>query len=304
MTTAADLEDWELLSSHSADDPKAFEGVDGDGDGDSYGGAINLDHFALDSEKHRVERASSEEESEEGGADSDNPAWVEPDSDPGDMERPREEVASGFPVKNSGGVGSAGVSDYRSSPADSEREELGGRGDSVMEVGVEGIEAGYQVFNDDGSGKSLDFRRCGRSEGIETGREEHGVEESGEIVKMGDGSGSLKGVSTSEGEKRRLVWWKMPLEFFKFYVFKMRPVWSLSIAAAIMGIVMLRRKLYKMKHKSRTIQVKIAFDDKKVSQLKIHAAHLNEACTVVRRVPVIRTFPASGVTAWPIVHLR
>ncbi|XP_010912684.1 uncharacterized protein [Elaeis guineensis] len=361
MADAADLQDWELLSSQSSEDPKAFEGLDGEGD--SYGGAIELDYFSLDSENRRIEKASLEEESEEGGVDSDNPTRVDPGSDSRDMGRSRGEVeftgsgfpvknfggfwsdgssdypsspadrergepgnkgdsvtedsrdmgrsrgevectGSGFPVKNSSGFWSDGSSDYRSSPADSERGEPGNKGDSVTEVGVEGIEAGHQEPSDDEGGKSLDFGGSGGSEGIETGHEEHGVEESGELAKMGDGLGSSEGVSNSEGKKKILAWWKMPLDFIKFYVCKMRPVWSISIAAAIMAFVMLGRKLYKMKHKSRTIQLKIALDDKKVSQLKLRAARLNEAFTVVRRVPVIRRVPAGGVTAWPVVNLR
>ncbi|XP_026656554.1 uncharacterized protein LOC103696025 isoform X2 [Phoenix dactylifera] len=263
MEEAADLQDWELLSPHSADDPKVFEGLDGEGD--SYGGAIKSDYFALDSEKRRTERASSEEESEGGGVDSDNPSWVDPDSDPRDLERSRGRVefrGSGFPVRNSGGFWSDRSSDCRSSPADSEREELGNRGDSVMEFGVEGIKTGYQDSSDYDSEKSSDFGRSRESEENQTGLEEHGAEESGELVKMGDGSGSLESVSNSERKKRGVVWWKMTLEFIKFYVLKMRPVWSISIAAAILGLVMLGRKLYKMKHKSQRIQLKIAFDDK------------------------------------------
>ncbi|EHA8589740.1 ATG8-interacting protein 2 [Cocos nucifera] len=263
MEEAADLEDWELLSPHSADDPKAFEGLDGGSD--SYDGAIKSDYFALDSEKRRTERASSEEESEEGGVDSDNPSWVDPDSDPKNLERSMGKIefrGSGFPIKNSGGFWSDESSDCRSSPADSEREEYGNRGDSVMEVGVEGIKTGYLDSSDDDSEKTLDFGRSWESEEIDTGLKEHGVEESGGLVKMRQGSGSSESVSSSEGEKRGVVWWKMPLEFIKFYVFNMRPVWSISIAAAIMGLFMLGRKLYKMKHKSQRIKLKIAFDYK------------------------------------------
>ncbi|XP_008795300.1 uncharacterized protein LOC103711081 isoform X2 [Phoenix dactylifera] len=305
MADAADLQDWELLSSRSSEDPKAFEGLDGDGD--SYGGAIELDYFALDSENRRIERESSEEESEEGGVDSDNPTRVLPDSNSRDMERSRGEVefrGSGSPVKNSGGFWSDGSLDYRSSLADSESGELGNRGGSITEVGVEGIEAGYQDSSDDESGKGLGFGGSRQSQGIETGYEEHGVEDSGGLVKMEDGSGSFENVPNSDGEKRVLARWKMPLDFIKFYVFKMRPVWWISIAAAIMGFVTLGRKLYKMKNTSRTIQLKIAFDDKKVSQLKVHAARLNEAFAVVRRVPIFRAVPAGGVAAWPMVPSR
>lgn len=263
MEEAADLQDWELLSPRSGEDAKTFEGLGGADD--SYGGAIESDYFALDSEKRRTEKVSSEEESEEGGVDSDNPSWVDPDSDPRHLERSRVRVefrGSGFPIKSSCGFWSDVSSDCQSSPAVSEKGEFGNRGDPVVKVGVEGIKTGYQDSSDDDGEKALDFGRRRDDEEIETGLEAHRVEESGELVKMGDGSGSLESVSSSEGEKRGVVWWKMSLEFIKFYVFKMRPFWSISIAAALMGLVMLGRKLYKMKHKSQRIQLKIAFDDK------------------------------------------
>lgn len=58
------------------------------------------------------------------------------------------------------------------------------------------------------------------------------------------------------------VWWRMPLEVLKLWVLRARPVWSISIMAAIVGVVMLGRRLYKMKQKGRSIPLKIAIDDK------------------------------------------
>jgi len=43
----------------------------------------------------------------------------------------------------------------------------------------------------------------------------------------------------------------------------------------------------------------------KVSQFMSRAARLNEAFSVVKRVPVIRPqLPAAGVSPWPVVSLR
>lgn len=43
----------------------------------------------------------------------------------------------------------------------------------------------------------------------------------------------------------------------------------------------------------------------KVSQFMSRAARLNEAFSVVKRVPVIRpSLPAVGVTPWPVMSLR
>lgn len=107
------------------------------------------------------------------------------------------------------------------------------------------------------------------------------------------------------GEKKGVVWWKLPLELLKFCAFRLRPVWSIPIAAAIVGVMLFGRRLYRMKHKSRNIPLKLAIDDKKASQLMARAAKLNEAFSVVRRVPVVRSsIPVGGSAPWPLLPLR
>lgn len=90
-------------------------------------------------------------------------------------------------------------------------------------------------------------------EGEELGGEDEDEEEKGKGESLGSGE--------REGERER-VWWKMPLEILKLWVIRARPVWSISIAAAIVGVVMLTRRLYKMKQKRRNIPLTIALDDK------------------------------------------
>ncbi|KAI4357301.1 hypothetical protein L6164_001260 [Bauhinia variegata] len=108
-----------------------------------------------------------------------------------------------------------------------------------------------------------------------------------------------------EGDKRRIVWWKVPLEVLRYCVFRVSPVWSFSVAAAFVGFIILGRRLYKMKRKSQSLKLKVTVDDKKLSQFKNRAARLNEAFSVVRRVPIIRPLlPASGVTPWPVMSMR
>ncbi|KAI9075070.1 hypothetical protein K1719_034820 [Acacia pycnantha] len=107
------------------------------------------------------------------------------------------------------------------------------------------------------------------------------------------------------GEKRRIVWWKVPFEVIRYCVFKVSPVWSLSMAAAFMGFIILGRKLYKMKGKSQSLKLNVTMDDKKASQFMSRAARLNEAFSVVRRVPVIRpTLQAPGMTPWVVMSMR
>ena len=132
--------------------------------------------------------------------------------------------------------------------------------------------------------------------------------------KVGDSSGAGDGVSSGKestvvGEVKsgsgEVVWWKLPFEFLKYCAFRVSPAWTFSVAAAVMGFIILGRRLYKMKRKSQSLQLKVTMDDKKVSQFMSRAARLNEAFSVVKRVPVIRpSLPAVGVTPWPMMSLR
>ncbi|KAF8113597.1 hypothetical protein N665_0047s0006 [Sinapis alba] len=113
------------------------------------------------------------------------------------------------------------------------------------------------------------------------------------VVRCGDDSKS----------RETVVWWKMPFVLVKYSAFRIGPVWSVSMAAAVMGFLLLGRRLYNIKKKPQRIHLKVAIDYMKVSQVMSQAARLNEAFTEVRRVPVIRpALPAPG--AWPVLSLR
>ncbi|GAA0156259.1 hypothetical protein LIER_13789 [Lithospermum erythrorhizon] len=119
------------------------------------------------------------------------------------------------------------------------------------------------------------------------------------------GEAEVSEVQEEKKKKSGIVWWKLPIEFLRYCVFK-GPVWTVSVAAAFMGLVVLGRRLYTMKKKkSKALGPRITMDDKKISQFMSDAARLNEAFSVVKRVPVIRpSLPAGGVTPWPVVSLR
>ncbi|KAL4340299.1 hypothetical protein GQ457_08G009070 [Hibiscus cannabinus] len=110
----------------------------------------------------------------------------------------------------------------------------------------------------------------------------------------------------NEGDKKKVAWWKVPLELLRYCVLRVNPAWTFSVAAAVMGFVILGRRLYTMKRKSSSLRLKVTMDDKKVSQFMTHAARLNEAFSVVRRVPIIRpSLPTTtGVNTWPVMSLR
>ncbi|CAA7022958.1 unnamed protein product [Microthlaspi erraticum] len=119
------------------------------------------------------------------------------------------------------------------------------------------------------------------------------------FVRSGGGGGA------GEGEGKGFVWWKMPIEMLKYCVFRANPVWSFSMAAAVVGFVMLGRRLYnlKKKKKSPTLQLKVLLDDKKVVN---YSARLNDAISVMKRVPIIRpALPSSvGMNQWSMMSLR
>ncbi|XP_076899587.1 uncharacterized protein LOC143553473 [Bidens hawaiensis] len=133
--------------------------------------------------------------------------------------------------------------------------------------------------------------------------------DSGQVIE-GLGVGDVKaaaGAGGDEIEKNSVVavWWKLPVDLLKYCLFKASPVWTFSVAAAMMGVMILGRRLYKMKQRTRTLQLKVAVDDKKVSQVMSRSARLNEAFSVVKRVPIIRPdLPAAGITPWPVMALR
>ncbi|KAI3784249.1 hypothetical protein L1987_43344 [Smallanthus sonchifolius] len=141
-------------------------------------------------------------------------------------------------------------------------------------------------------------------------RHDESLSDSGEIESKHNISekidGEEKTVEARDNQRVAAVWWKLPLDLLKYCLFKASPVWSLSVAAAMVGVAILGRRLYKMKQKTRILQLKLTIDDdKKVSQVMSRAARLNEAFSVVKRAPIIRpSLPATGIAPWPVMALR
>ncbi|CAH8282630.1 unnamed protein product [Eruca vesicaria subsp. sativa] len=162
-------------------------------------------------------------------------------------------------------------------------------------------QAGVEEHIEDSS-KSLSNELVSGDSGIVSGEEE--IVSDSEAVE-GSGGDTLDSAvrSGDESKRREIVWWKMPFVLVKYYAFRIGPVWSVSMAAAVMGFVLLGRRLYHMKKKAQRFHLKVAIDEKKVSRVMSQAARLNEAFTEVRRVPVIRpALPSPG--AWPVLSLR
>ncbi|KAL7118355.1 hypothetical protein ACP275_03G131200 [Erythranthe tilingii] len=311
-----DFQDWELLLSNSDSEsvpaPVSFTESDNSFDEiDSGGGLIQVNYFSLESHNRYLEDPEDDK-----SVLSDNPSWIDPGL---------EEDPTRYLHKESGEFWSDSGSERSEDRKFSEAEGIKDMGFSQNEKNEQTFEGVAAEIIEDKGGKAEDLGKFNSgSSGIEVdpaklsdGAENYqadvdgnanlldesevlGAEKNGaEVIGSGDKVVSKK---SGELEKRSLVWWKMPMDFLKYCVFRMSPVWTVSVAAAVMGFVILGRRLYKMKKKTRGLEIKVTVDDKVMSR----AARLNEAFSVVKRVPMIRpSYPALGSTNnWPVLSLR
>ncbi|KAL9262439.1 hypothetical protein AKJ16_DCAP13097 [Drosera capensis] len=307
--------DWELLDHSDESSPISDSDID---DINHADGVLRLDHFSLDyyANQRSNDVADDVVASEEG---SDNPSWIEPpmgimgelwsDSGSGggetvvstdhdlmqetmkfthgerknDLIEPAMENSGDLGFDSTSGCGKAVVVD---------RDLM----EEVVEETAYGVEE-KEICGDKSESLVVEAKEERREENLEETvmKREVRVEEAAVVVK-GD---------VRKEEEKKVVWWKAPLELLRCCVLKVSPAWSFSVAAAaVMGFVILGRRLYRMKRRTRAKVTTV--DDKKVSQLISHAARLNEAFSVVRRVPVIRpALPSQpGVAPWPVLSLR
>ncbi|KAL3641500.1 hypothetical protein CASFOL_016468 [Castilleja foliolosa] len=279
VEATADFQDWELLQA-SSDSDESFNEI-------GSGGLIQANYFSLDAQNR-----SGEDLDDGKSAGSDNPSWIDPGL---------EENSNRYLNKDSGEFwsdsGSDRSDDQKIIELDKNEEIVGGifeeKGKKLEDLGEFCLES-----------SRMEEKVNLNVEQEVSGEEENAnkkIEESGAQVIDDDGS-----KKTGELKKRSVVWWKMPVEFLRYCAFRMSPVWAVSVAAAVMGFAILGRRLYKMKKKTRGLEIKVAVDEKKVSQVMSRAARLNEAFSIVKRVPVIRpSLPAVGSTNnWPVMSLR
>lgn len=279
-----EFQDWEVLHStnSSSDEANSItssdsveitmtrvleEGLDVDVDGGSQG-MIQPDYFSPDSGTKYASK-------EEGSVESDTPSWIDPESETQDLAK---ESGQFWPDS-----GSDRSEDHKFSEFDG-KQEFGFVGNAGKQAGFEGIgEIGTggedlgRFWSDSGGivPNSMEFDSLEQNIDVGIGSKANSGEGSEILAEesRGDGgdvnSGDKESVAigavnkSGEGEKRSVVWWKVPFEFLKFCAFRVSsPVWTLSVAAAVMGFVMLGRRLYKMKRKSQSLQLKVTMDDK------------------------------------------
>ncbi|KAJ9129345.1 hypothetical protein P3X46_033866 [Hevea brasiliensis] len=327
-----------INSPNSANNSRSFDEIEADSEG-----VLRLDYFSLENDKRYAKTVV--DASEEGSVESDNPSWIDPGSETGNQrrnfgefwsdsgsDRSVERKFSDFDVKKELGsvenvkteVGFEGIGEIEGKDGEEGKflsregtfSNLEGKSEISFEENVKNL-AGFEEFGEnrskdkdlgtfwsDSSGDSLGFADVGEmNEGSEVlGESNFGnapKDENMSVVSVGERKPG------GDEETRKKVWWKVPFELLKYCVFRISPVWSFSMAAAVMGFVILGRRLYKMKRKMRSLPLKVTVDDKKVSQFTSRAARLNEAFSVVRRVPIVRPLlPAAGLNSWPVMTLR
>ncbi|KAL5704163.1 hypothetical protein ACHQM5_022630 [Ranunculus cassubicifolius] len=263
---------------------------------------IRSDYFTSDSMKQRYTSVDSFGGEDNKSVVSDNPSWVEPCSRY--LNDPRNEFHSGeFWSDNSS------CNEPIEGQNFDENHELSSGEYAQTELGFDGIGEIEEKLECLGEKEKESVLGVECSKVVE-GNEDRGNEttETVENAETAEAKGDLGGeeMISVEGEKREMVWWKLPFEIVKFCLFKVSPGWSIAVAAAVMGIVIIRRRLHKMKRKSRMVPLTLTMEDKKVSQFMKNAARLNDAFSVVKRVPIIRpSLPTTtGVTPWPMISLR
>lgn len=189
-----------------------------------------------------------------------------------------------------------------------EKDEEGGHASVLQEVRGSVGEVGSEVCAETSEIQHVEEEQSGNTNSDEVLLESK--DDAHVMESLGDGGGEVEeegsgGVIQGRGGEERSVgvWWKVPVELLKFCVFRISPVWTFSIAAAVMGLILLKRRLSRMSRQSRSIPIKLTVEDKKVSQMR--AARLNEAFSVVRYVPIVRPLlPSSGATPWLVLNIR
>lgn len=340
-----DFQDWELLANSDsdlvnspisvADSSRSFEEIVADTEG-----MFRLDYFSLENDNRYVK--TTLDATDEGSVESDNPSWIDPGSETrfqrrnsvefwpdSGSDRSDDRKLGDFDVKNELGVvenertdvGFEEIGEIEAKEGKFEslegkvsnferKSELGFEENVKVHVGFEGFgetqskDKELVKFWSDSGGDDLFSGDVGKDQvGSEILGESEGENESKDVNLSVVAVGETK--PGDEVEKRKVVLWKVPFEMLRYCVFRFSPVWSVSVAAAVMGFVILGRRLYKMKRKTKSLQLKVTVDDKKVSHFMSRAARLNETFSVVRRVPIVRPLlPAAGVNPWPMMSLR
>ncbi|KAJ6297194.1 hypothetical protein OIU78_022843 [Salix suchowensis] len=248
----ADFQDWELLANSESD-------------------LVNSPSSVANSSRSFLEIEAG---TEEGSVESDNPSWIDPVSE------------TRFQRRNSGEFWPDSGSDRSD---DRKLSDFDVKKTLKDQVGLEGFrdqskDKEMVKFWSDSDGDSLFFGGLGKDQV----RSEILGESEGENVSEEVNLSAVAVRDTrpgDEGEKRKLVvWWKVPFEVLRYCIFRLNPVWSVSVAAAVMGFVILGRRLYNMRRKTKSLQLKVTVDDKVICFLDSKFHIDKKAASVVQQL--------------------
>lgn len=264
-----EFQDWELLQPNSDlhNSPDSVSSVE-------EIGLIQQNYFSLDPQNQYVD-----ESDDKSSGESNNPSWIEPGSeenpsrflnkDPGEFWTDSSSDRSNERnVVDLLGTIEMGLSENEKKQVDFEAS------DKIVEI-EEKYSENLEKFYSDSSDIVVDpmkFNDLGENSEVGTeenldsqGRSNVSLEEKHENENIENGSERINETGDNiNGEigKKSIVWWKMPIEILKYYVSRVSPVWAVSVAAAVMGFMILGRSLYKMKKKNRGLEIKVTMDDK------------------------------------------
>ncbi|KAI5668934.1 hypothetical protein M9H77_18787 [Catharanthus roseus] len=313
---AGEFQDWEVLHSNSdSESGLVNSGAYGENDSEDIdahsGGMIHADYFSIDAQQNRYRgTVAGANMSEEGSENSDNPSWIDPGSE---NRYPRKEAAEFWSDS-----GSDRSDDRKFNELEGGNEMgLSGKGKLLVGLGdIEEISGGnekesekFEKFWSDSGGIEVGSVKVGDFEengGLslanaisEVPHEEKSEKESVEGEKE-DVNVENEPRKAEEVEKKpTVVWWKVPMEFLKYCVFRVSPVWTFSVAAAVMGFVILGRRLYKMKKKTpRGLELKVTMDDKvNLSPLALYCFIMLFSCIYIELRSYILSLLRLTVTA-------
>ncbi|KAK9757534.1 hypothetical protein RND81_01G168600 [Saponaria officinalis] len=246
--------DWEVVVPNPEEDHHSSSGV---------GGVICSDYFRINNFAATTDAAAATHVGSEGG-ESDNPSWFDPSGSSVVIGITPQRSSSSdldFDIDSGGGSLSGLV------PADSKCgvelgfEHSGFSGNSPTSLEIVQNNGGIDVVEQKDEQCRVDDQFSGLNvEDVNFS----GLNVDDEEEKRRDENGNENGnENDNENEKKVVVWWKVPLEVLKYCVWRVSPVWSISMAAAaIMGFVILRRRyLSKMKRKSQGLHINVTVDD-------------------------------------------
>ncbi|XP_047959787.1 uncharacterized protein LOC125205031 isoform X2 [Salvia hispanica] len=321
VEAAIEIQDWELLQTNSDTEAAPVTSSAASFDAIDSTALIQANYFASDPHD-RCEVPVDDGDSVGDGS----PSWNDPLLGEYSLHRPNKEPSEFWPDSGSERSGDQKLGEleggnelgFREIEEDAKYEAIEVKGEDLGDSGVEsvGVDGDSAEIGDvsemsrvDGeSAKISDVSEVSvegdvdmRADSQVSSDEIEGIESGGEVVDVAAGMKNGGG----ELEKSGVVWWKMPMEFLKYCMMRMNPVWTVPVAAAFLGFVILGRRLYKMKRKSKGLKINVAVDDK-ASQVMSRAARLNEAFSVVKLVPVIRpALPSVGSTSsWSVMSIR